>query len=295
MFTSDRVSVQSRTGTVGVQLVGVDAATLRRVADERTRDLRLPRPDAEVLQAVASPDLDLDADSELLYAQSRVPVEVVDTADRIPGITGDGGFLLVDLASLRDAVDRNFDLYSTVLVEGEPDLAALTAEARAIDPQAEVLSRERVVADQLDAPPVTRTRVLLVAAGAATLLLAGFGVLLVAGLGGPTRRRTAEVLAAVGVDRGPARRIGVLALVPVVLTACLAALAAGLVLGAVAGHGFDPGALTGTDQALAVRPSARSVLLLLGVVAALVGLAALAARPGRGVLSGGGPRPARRR
>jgi putative ABC transport system permease protein len=293
VFTSDRVSVRSRTGTVGVQLVGVDAATLRRVGDARTRELRLPRPDAGVLQAVASPDLELDADSELLYAQSRVPIEAVDTAERIPGVTGDGAFLLVDLASLRAAVERNLDLYSTVLVEGEPDLAALTAQARAIDPQAVVLSRERVVADQLGAPPVTRTRTLLVAAGGATLLLAGFGVLLVAGLGGPTRRRTARVLAAVGVERGATRRIGVLALLPAVLTACAAALACGLLLGAVAGHGFDPGALTGTEASLPVRPAPRSLLLALGVVVALLALAAGAARPRR--VSGGGPRRAPRR
>lgn len=290
VFTSDRVSVRSRTGTVGVQLVGVDAATLRRVGDAATRELTLPAPAGDVLQAVTSPDLQLDADSELLYAQSRVPLEAVDTAERIPGVTGDGAFLLVDLASLRTAVDRNLDLYSTVLVEGEPDLGALTAQVRTIDPQAVVLSRERVVADQLAAAPVTRTRTLLVAAGAATLLLAGFGVLLAAGLGGPTRRRTASVLAALGADRGTARRVAVLALLPVVLTACVAALAAGLLLGVVAGHGFDPGALTGTDAAVAVRPAAGSVPLLAAVVAALVGLAALAAR-----VSGGGPRSARRR
>ncbi|WP_208542856.1 hypothetical protein [Nocardioides euryhalodurans] len=281
VFSADSTSFSTRTGVEGVQLVGVDPAALARVGDGSLSGLDLAPTADGTLTGVASPDLSLDDDRGLLrYAQSQVDVEVVDRVDSLPGISQGGSFLLVDVTQLEEATDRDLGSYEIVLLGGSPDMADVVETVRRSDPQAIVTSRAGITAEHLEAPAVARTLSTLTVALAVAGALAAFAVLLTAALGAPSRRRVARVLAAIGADAGAARRIGVWSLVPIVVASVLAAAASGLLLTAVAGGGFDLAALSGTRDALAVRPDLLTALAIAAGLAGLVLLAVLAARAG---------------
>ena len=278
VFTIGSVSLDTRTGVEGVQVVGVDPAALAAVGDGPLGDLDLARG-GEELTAVASSDLALDDGRAVLrYAQSLVDVEVVERLDSIPGITRGGSFLLVDLARLEAATDRNLESYDIVLLAGDPSRDAVLAEARRADPQAVVRTRADVVRDQLDGPAVARTLASLTVATVVAATLAGFAVLLCVGLGAPERRRTALVLGRIGADPRQAARIGVVSILPIVAAAGLAAVGCGLLLTGVAGSGFDLAGLTGTLGSLTVRPDPLTGAAIAAALAGLLMLAALTAR-----------------
>ncbi len=278
VFTAESVSLDTRGGVEGVTVIGVDPAVLAQVGEQRLRDLDLPAGDDGEVTAIASPDLLLDDGlATLRYAQSEVPLRVVDRVDRVPGVTTGESFVLADRTLLTEATERPLDLYTTVLLEGDPSLDAVRDVARERDPRAVVTTRASVAADRLDDQVVART---LAMTGVGVVVAAGlavFAVLLAAGLGAPVRRRSAAVLVALGSDTRLARRSGVLGLLPVVAATCLAAAACGVLLSVVAGRGFDLAALTGTLADVPVRPSATSALLVLGGLAGLVLLAGAAA------------------
>lgn len=282
VFTADSVSLETRGGVEGVTVIGVDASELARVGGDALGGLALPAADDGVLAAVATPDLQLaDSMASVRYAQAQVPVRVVERLDRIPGVTDGGSFVLVDRAELAAATDRPLDLYSHVLISGTPDRAAVTRLARTRDPRSLVLARSDVAEEALSGPVVDRTLTLTRVATVASLVLTLVAVLLTAGLAAPVRRRAAAVLAVLGGSDREARRAGVLGLLPVVATACLAAALCGVVLSAVAGRGVDLTTLTGTMASLPVRPSATSTAVIAAVLGGLVLLAAVAVRPRR--------------
>ena len=278
VFTTDSVSLDTRTGVEGVQVVGVDPAALAAVSDGPLRDLDLSS-DGEGLSGVASRDLSFDDGRAVLrYAQSRVDVTVVDRLESLPGIAAGGSFLLVDLALLEEATDRKLESYDIVLLAGNPSRDAVLAEAHKRDPQAIVTSRADVVRGQLEGPAVSRTVATLGVAAVVAGALAVFAVLLCVGLGAPERRRTVAVLSRLGADHRQAARIGVVSLVPIVTAAGLAAAGCGLLLTAVAGSGFDLAGLTGTEASLPVRPDPLTGAAIAAGLAALVLLAAVASR-----------------
>ena len=282
VFTAESVSLDTRGGVEGVTVIGVDPEVLARVGEERLRDLDLRGTDDGAVSAVASPDLLLDdGQATLRYAQSRVPLSVVDRVERIPGVTEGESFVLADRTLLQTAVDRPLDLYSAVLLAGDPDPAAVAEVARARDPQARVDTRGAVAQARLDGAVVARTLAMTRAGVAVSLGLAGFAVLLAVGLGAPVRRRSAAVLGTLGADPRQSRRAGVIGLLPIVAGTCLAAAGCGVVLSVVAGRGFDLATLTDTLASMPVRPSPTSALAVLGALAALVLLAAVAALPRR--------------
>ena len=228
---------------------------------------------------MASSDLALDDEqAQLLYAQARVDLQVVDRLERVPGVTDGGSFVLVDLAAFEAATDRTLQTFTTVLLAGSPDRDAVQATVREVDPQAVVTTRAGVTRDRLASPAVARTVDTLAVATVAAAGLAVFGILLTVGLGAPERRRTAAVLAAVGGEHRQAARIGVIALLPIVVAAGLAAAGCGLLLTAVAGSGFDLAGLAGTTAHLAVRPDPATAAAVAAGLLALVVLAAVAAR-----------------
>ena len=277
--TTDSVSLDTRTGVEGVQLVATDVDALAEVGEQRLRDLRLPEAPAGELAAVASSDLLLDDErATLRYAQSTIPVRVVDRVDRIPGVTSGGSFLLVDIAALSEIVERRQDSYSTILLQGGADRDRIQEVARSVDPLAVVTTRAAVTGNRLDGPATARTLTMLTVCTAATAGLAVFAVLLMVGLGAPTRRRTGVVMRAVGADLRQVRRVNGLALVPIVVAACAAAAGCGVLLTTIVDHGFDLAALTRTGSALPVRPDPRTALWIAAVLAGLVAMAALAAR-----------------
>lgn len=283
VFTAESVSLDTRGGIEGVTVIGVDPAVLARVGEERLRGLDLPAGTDGSVTAIASPDLLLDdGRATLRYAQSLVPLTVVDRLDRVPGVTAGESFVLADRTLLQEAVERPLDLYPTVLVAGDPDPAAVEEVVRARDPQAIVDTREAVAQARLDGAVVSRTLTMTRVGVVVSLGLAVFAVLLAVGLGAPVRRRTASVLTALGADPRQSRWAGVLGLLPVVAGTCLAAAGCGVLLSVVAGRGFDLASLTGTLATLPVRPSATSALIVLGVLGTLVLLAAVAALPRRG-------------
>ena len=232
------------------------------------------------MAAAASPDLALDREqASLRYAQEAIPVEVVDRLPVIPGVTTGGSFLLVDLATLTEVVGQRLDSYSTVLIQGAPDRDQVEEVARSVDPQALVTSRAAVTqrGKDLESPAVGRTRTMLTVIVVGATTLATFAVLLTVGLGGPARRRTSVVLTGVGADPADTRRINTLAMVPIVAGGLAAAVACGLLLTLVVGHGFDLTGLTATQATLPVRPSALTATItgaLLGGLLLLTGLAA---------------------
>lgn len=280
VFAADSISLDTRTGVEGVRLLGTDLRALSRVGDERLRALELPSTEDGAITAVASPDLSLDDEEALLrYAQDRVPVRVVQRLDRLPGLTDGESFLLVDLASLEAATDRRLDLYDVVLLGGDPDPERVAATARSVDPQAVVRTRAGVAREQLRDPAVDRTRALLPLTAGAAAVLAAFAVALVVGLGRPAGRRTAYVMTALGLHVGQRRRVLLLALLPVLVTICLAAVACGVLLTIVAGAGFDVALLTDTRAPLDVHLRGWSTLGVTGFLVLLVAAAALAGRP----------------
>lgn len=286
VFTADSVSLDTRTGVEGVTVIGVDPDALAAVATGPLRDLDLsPRGDGR-LPAVASEDLSFDDEqAEMIYAQSRVDLQVVERLDEVPGVTEGGSFVLVDLAEFEAATERTLQLFTTVLLSGTPDLDEVAAVAHDYDPQAIVTTRAGVTRDRLGSPAVDRTVTALAVATGAAAALAVFGILLTVGLGAPERRRTAAVLAAVGGERRLARRVGAVALLPIVAAAALAAAGCGLLLTVVAGSGFDLAGLVGTRLHLDVRPDAATAALVLAGLSALVLLAGVAAhtRPARSI------------
>ena len=285
VFTADSVSVDTRTGVEGVTVVGVDPEQLAAVSEGPLRDLDLTPRDDGRLPAVASSDLVLDDEqAQLLYAQARVELQVVERLERLPGVTEGGSFVLVDLAAFEAATERTLQTFTTVLLAGAPDRDEVQATVRAVDPQAIVTTRAGVTRERLESPAVARTVATLAVATVAAAALAVFGILLTVGLGAPERRRTADVLAAVGAERRLAARIGVVALLPIVLAGGVAALGCGLLLTAVAGSGFDLAGLVGTAEHLVVRPDPVTAAAVAAGLLALVLLAAVAAlisRPSR--------------
>jgi putative ABC transport system permease protein len=278
--TSGSVSLDTRTGVEGVALVATDVASLRAVGGERLRDLELPPAPEGELTVVVSSDLDLESDrTTLRYAQSMIPVRIVDRIDQVPGVT-DGSFVLADIGALTTIVDRRLDFYSTVLMAGDPATEDVREVARSVDPLAVVESRASVTQDVLDRPATARTLTMLTVTGGATTALSVFAVLLMVGLGAPTRRRTGVVLGAIGADARQVRRVNVVALVPIVLAACAAAAACGVLLTGIVDRGFDLASLTATQGDLAVRPTTGTALVVAGALAALVAAAALLARRG---------------
>lgn len=282
VFTADGVSLDTRTGVEGVSVLGVDPETFAAVSEGTLRGSDLnPREDGRV-PAVASTDLALDDEqAQLLYAQARVDLQVVDRLERVPGLTEGGSFVLVDLAALEAATDRTLQTFTTVLLAGMPDPAEVQATVREIDPRAVVTTRAGVTRDRLASPAVARTVDTLAVATAAAAALAVFGILLTVGQGAPERRRTGAVLAALGGRRRQAARIGVAALIPIVVAAGLAAAACGLLLTVVAGSGFDLAGLAGTREHLVVRPDLVSTVALAAGLLALIALAGVAARASR--------------
>ncbi|QZY28874.1 FtsX-like permease family protein [Nocardioides coralli] len=279
--TTGSISLDTRTGVEGVELVATDVASLRLVGDERVRDLELPAAPAGELTAVVSSDLDIeDGRAVLRYAQSTIPVRVIDRVDRIPGVT-DGSFLLVDIAALSEVVDRRLDSYSTILLSGTADPDRVTEVARSVDPQAVVESRAAITTAILEGPAATRTLGMLAVTTVATAVLAVFAVLLVVGLGAPTRRRTGAVLSAIGADVRQVRRVDVVALLPVLLAAGVAAAGCGVLLTGIVDHGFDLAALTATQGDLPVRPTTTTALAVAGALVVLVAVASLLARNAR--------------
>lgn len=276
--TTESVSLDTRTGVEGIRLIAVDIDDLAAVGDLPVRDLELPTAGTGALAAAASPDLALDREqASLRYAQETIPVDVVDRLPRIPGVTTEGSFLLVDLSTLTEVVGQRLDSYSTVLIQGAPDRDQVEEVARSVDPQAVVTSRTAVTQRQLESPAVGRTLTMLtvIVVGAATL--ATFAVLLTVGLGGPARQRTSVVLTAVGADPADTRRINMLAMVPIVAGGLAAAVTCGLMLTLVVSHGFDLTGLTSTQATLPVRPTALTATItgaLLGGLLLLTGLAA---------------------
>ncbi|MGZ5399116.1 MAG: hypothetical protein ACXWDM_03815 [Nocardioides sp.] len=282
VFSAESVSLDTRGGVEGVTVVGVDPATLATVGEERLRDLSLPPTVDGEVAAVASPDLVLaDERASLRYALDSVELRVVDRIDRIPGVTEGESFVLVDLTDLQDAVGRPLESYPRILVQGDPDPAAVEGVVQEADPQAIVLTRDAVASDRLEAPAVSRTLTMTGTGVAVAAALALFAVLLTVGLGAPVRRRTGTVLGVLGADARQARWVGALGLLPVVAGTCVAAAGCGVVLTLVAGRGFDIAALTDTLGDLPVRPTAISTVGILAVLTLLVLLAALAALPRR--------------
>jgi hypothetical protein len=278
VFSADSVSLDTRGGVEGVTVLGVDPAALAEVGEERLRGLSLPAPVDGEIAGVLSPDLQLDDDrASLRYAQDLVDVHVVDRLDAVPGVTEGESFLLVDRDDLSDAVGRPLDLSTHVLVAGDVDPAAVREVVQERDPAARVATRAAVAEERLADEVVARTLVMTRVAVVVSAVLAGFAVLLVAGLGAPVRRRSAAVLHAIGGDARGGRRAGVLGLLPVVAGVCLAAAACGALLSLLAGTGFDLAGLTGTLARQPVRPSAGSALVVLGVLTGLVLLAVAAA------------------
>ena len=283
VFSAESVSLDTRGGVEGVTVVGVDPAALATVTEGRLRDLALPAAADGQVSAVASPDLALaDEQASLRYAQDSVELRVVDRIDRIPGVTAGESFVLVDLVDLQEAVGRPLESYATILVQGDPDPAAVEGVVRAADPQAIVLTRDAVAAEWLEAPVVSRTLAMTGTAVTVAAVLALFAILLTVGLGAPVRRRTGTVLGVLGADARESRWVGPLGLLPVVAGTCLAAAGCGVVLTLVAGRGFDLATLTGTLGELPVRPTLLSTAGILTALTLLVLLAALAALPRRG-------------
>lgn len=284
VFTADSVSLTTRLGMEGVQLVGVAPRELDTVSESLDGLDLAPREDGR-LPVVVSTGLALEAEAaQLLYAQARIDVLAVDRWERVPGVTDGGPFVLVDLAAFEAAADRTLRTFPTVLVAGAPDRDEVLATAREVDPEARVTSRAAVTRQRLGVPAVSRTTSALAVSTAVAAALAVFAVLLTVGLGAPERRRTSSVLATVGGDRRLAARIGAVALLPVLLAAGVAAAACGLVLATVAGHGFDVAGLVGTRDRLTVRPSSTTVAVLVAGWLALVLVAvaaALSPRPAR--------------
>lgn len=284
VFTADGVSLNTRTGVEGVSVVGVDPQTFAAVSEGPLGDPDLsPREDGR-LPAVASTDLALDDEqAQLLYAQARVDLQVVDRLERVPGVTEGGSFVLVDLAAFEAATDRTLQTFTTVLLAGAPDREEVRTTVREIDPQAVVTTRAGVTRDRLKSPAVARTVDTLAVATVVAAALAVFGMLLTVGLGAPERRRSGAVLAALGGRRRQATNIGVAALLPIVVAAGLAAAGCGLLLTVIAGSGFDLAGLTGTREHLVVRPDAATAALVVAGLLALILLAAVAARASRPV------------
>lgn len=292
VFTADSVSVETRTGVEGVTVVGVDPATFAEVSEGRLRDLDLsPREDG-MIPAVASTDLELDDErAQVLYAQSRVDLRVVDRLEQVPGVTEGGSFVLVDLTAFESATERTLQTFTHVLVSGTADGDHVRSVVQEVDPLAVVTTRAGVTSERLEAPAVARTMDILAAATVAATTLAVFGILLTVGLGAPERRRTTAVLAAVGGERRLAARIGMVALLPIVVVDGLAAAGCGLLLTVVAGRGLDLAGLMGTREHLAVRPDPATAAVVGAGLLALVVLAAAAARITRPARSADRPDP----
>ena len=278
VFSSSSVSLDTRLGVEGVRLLAFDPEQMRRVGRDSPQPVDLPSSSGEELVAIGSPELQLDGGrAELRYAQSTVPVRVVDRLDRIPGVTTGEPFIAVEPDALAEATGRSFASYDAVLVRGDVDPAAVARVVRERSPQAVVLDRAEITDERLDSPVLTRTTALLTTGAVAAVVVAGFAVVFVVSLGGPVRRRTSALLVAVGADVRQARRVSALGVVPIVAAACVAALLAALALVSLADRGLDLASLTGTLAPLAVQPGRATALGIVLTCLLLVVLAALAA------------------
>lgn len=283
VFTSPSVSINTALGVEGVRLVAFDAADMRAVGAGSPLQVDLPQGSGDALSILVSPDLEFDeALTDLRYATTTVPVQVRGTLERIPGVTTGESFVAVDAAALAAVSERNLTAYDVILISGTPDPAEVERVVRERSPQATTLVRSAVVEEQLSSPVVTRTTALLLAVLVGAVAVAAFAVVLLVSLGGPVRRRTSELLLALGADDRQARRVSALGVVPLVAAACLAALGCGALLVIVADSGLDVASLTDTLAPVPILPSTGSVAFAPAVCAALVLLAGVAAaRPSR--------------
>ncbi len=278
VFTSPSVSLDTDLGVEGVRLVAFDPAAMREAGDGSPLRVDLPEPAGEALPVLVSPDLELaQATTELRYATSTIPVEVVGRLPRIPGVTTGESFVAVDAAALTAASDRNLTSYDAILISGSPDPTEVQRVVRERSPQATVLTRSSVEDDQLSTPVVTRTTALLVAVAVGAAAVAAFAVVLLVTLGGPVRRRTGTLLVTLGADVQQARRVAVLGVAPLVAVACAAALGCGALLVLLADRGLDLAGLTATEAPVRVLPSDGSTVLAALLCGALVVLAGLVA------------------
>ena len=278
VFTAPSVSLDTDLGVEGVRLVAFDPDAMREVGADSPFRVDLPSAAGDALPILVSSDLEIaDPETELRYATSLLPVEVVGRLNRIPGVTTGESFVAVDAAALSEAAGRNLTSYDDILIKGSPDVAEVERIARDRSALAQVQARSAVADEQLSSPVVTRTTAVLLAVAIGAALVAAFAVVLLVTLGGPVRRRTGTLLVTLGGDVGRARRVSVLGVAPLVAVACLTALACGGLMILVADRGLDLAGLTATEDAVRVLPSGPSVVLAAALCVGLVVLAGLVA------------------
>lgn len=269
--------LDTRVGPQQVAVMAVDPGDLARVTAGTPTPIRVADSTEQTLRVAASPDLSLDGEETTLdYAQASVPVEVAGRLDRIPGVTGGGPFVVVDEEAFRAAVDRPVSSYDSLLISGSPDPGRLRSVVREAAPLAKVRTRQEATAATLDDTVVTRTLLVARASAVTAVLLALFAAGLAVALNRPLRRRTADILHALGADARQARRVNALELVPSLAGAGLAAVACVVVLAAVVGRGTDLTALTGSEGDLTFGLAPVSWLFAVAALCSVVVLGAWA-------------------
>lgn len=281
--------LHTTTGREQVQVLAVEPAALAEVGGRGGETVRVPVrvPDdggGGEVAVLASADLELEETTMLEYAQADVPVRVAGRPARVPGLTGGESFVLVETGAFRDAVGRSLLRAQTVLVAGAPDVERVRDVVHDAWPTAVVESHDAAVEELLEEPVVGRTLAVARVSVVGSAVVAVLAAALALALGGPLRRRTRAVLHALGTDRGQARWVSAVEVLPAMLAASLVAGAGALLLMGVLGRAASLDALTGVGSDTVLLPDASSWMLAGALLVAALVLLVLTARldPPRG-------------
>jgi putative ABC transport system permease protein len=266
------------TGSEQVTVVAVAPDELAEVASHGPDPTPVPEQRGDRLGIVAAADLQLDEpETTLRYAQATMPVTMTAEVDEIAGLEVGRAFVVVDAEALRVASDRSLLRAQTLLLAGDPDPARLTEVVHEAWPTATVTTRADVTRSLVERPAAERALLVARISAVVSVLLALLATGLAVTLGRPVRRRTLEVLHALGGDPRQGRRVAALEMFPSVLGAGLAACGAVLLLLLATGHGIDLAAVSGgADEGAGAGETAGSVGLALGATSWLAAAALLA-------------------
>jgi putative ABC transport system permease protein len=206
----------------------------------------------------------------LTFDQTSIPVRVVGTVDGGPDAYLDGPVVYAQQDALAEVFDE-LPRAGTLLVIGD---GAATA-ARSLDGAAEVVTREKWLADLREQPLVHGVDRMARLSVAAVALLAAIALAATVAAGGRSRSRSLSLLRTLGVQRGFGWALALAELVPLLFAALVGGTAAGVGIVAAAGPALGLRLLTGATGEPGLRVDPVSIVLVVagGLVLCAIAIA----------------------